>query len=224
MKVIHSNFAISTFAYIILSVFLSFFRDKGSHNRRKGFWIFLRLRAVSPSRRSPSCKSKKFKNIKKKLISACRGELWERLLFYLRDGLRRKEGLLMAKKFLVIIWPYFVSPTQQKNKIRTLRQPKGHPLFFWFEIKLALQTRSLLKPKWMICTPQTNKQTIKQKKKKKTRKTTIITLKKTKARLNKTWFIGFFRNRNDVITTRKRKIALLLVTWKKMVKSFGIFL
>ena len=76
----------------------------------------------------------------------------------------------------------------------------------------------------MICTPQTNKQTIKQKKKKKTRKTTIITLKKTKARLNKTWFIGFFRNRNDVITTRKGKIALLLVTWKKMVKSFGIFL
>ena len=37
MKVIHSNFAISTFAYIILSVFLSFFRDKGSHNRGKGF-------------------------------------------------------------------------------------------------------------------------------------------------------------------------------------------
>ena len=43
---------------------------------------------------------KKFKNIKKKLISACRGELWERLLFYLRDGLRRNEGLLMAKSFL----------------------------------------------------------------------------------------------------------------------------
>lgn len=70
----------------------------------------------------------------------------------------------------------------------------------------------------------TNKQTNNQtKKEKKTRKTTIIT-KNTKARLNKTWFIGFFRNRNDVITTRKRKIALLLVTWKKMVKSFGIFL
>lgn len=70
----------------------------------------------------------------------------------------------------------------------------------------------------------TNKQTNNQtKKEKKTRKTTIIT-KNTKARLNKTWFIGVFRNRNDVITTRKRKIALLLVTWKRMVKSFGIFL
>ena len=74
MKVIHSNFAISTFAYIILSVFLSFFRDKGSHNRRKGFWIFLRLRAVSPSRRSPSCKSKKnFKILKKNWFQRAAG-------------------------------------------------------------------------------------------------------------------------------------------------------
>ena len=51
MKVIHSNFAILTFAYIFLGVFsffLYFFHGKGL--RMKKFLDFIRLEAVSPSR------------------------------------------------------------------------------------------------------------------------------------------------------------------------------
>ena len=52
MKVIHSNFAISTFAYIILSVFsfFLFFFFHGKGLRMKKFLDFIRLEAVSPSR------------------------------------------------------------------------------------------------------------------------------------------------------------------------------
>ena len=128
MKVIHSNFAISTFAYIILSVFsflLSFFHGKGL--RMKKFLDFIRLEAVSPSR-----VKRKWKKINLSMPCGALGAT----SFYLRDGLRRKGGTTHSKKFLAIIWPYFVSPTQRKNKIQILRQPRGHPLFFWFEIKL----------------------------------------------------------------------------------------
>ena len=93
MKVIHSNFAILTFAYIILSVFsffLSFFHGKGL--RMKKFLDFIRLEAVSPSRVK--------KKSGKKLISACRGELWVRPLFTCATGFVEKEGLLIAKSFL----------------------------------------------------------------------------------------------------------------------------
>ena len=93
MKVIHSNFAILTFAYIILSVFsffLSFFHGKGL--RMKKFLDFIRLEAVSPSR----VKEKSGK----KLISECRGDLWVRPLFTCATGFVEKEGLLIAKSFL----------------------------------------------------------------------------------------------------------------------------
>ena len=133
----------------------------------KKFLDFIRLEAVSPSR-----VKKKWKKIN---FSMPRGALGV-TSFYLHDGLRRKGGTTHSKKFLAIIWPYFVSPTQRKEKIQILRQPRGHPLFFWFEIKLALQTRSLLKPKCMICTLQfsfpcwTIKQTKNKKQKQKTLK------------------------------------------------------
>ena len=121
MKVIHSNFAISTFAYIILSVFsflLSFFHGKGL--RMKKFLDFIRLEAVSPSR-----VKRKWKKIN---LSMPRGALGA-TSFYLRDGLRRKGGTTHSKKFLAIIWPYFVSPTQRKNKIQILRQPQRSSSF-----------------------------------------------------------------------------------------------
>ena len=99
MKVIHSNFAISTFAYIILSVFsfflsffLSFFHGKGL--QMKKFLDFIRLEAVSPSR-----VKKKWKKIN---FSMPRGALGA-TSFYLRDGLRRKGGTTHSKKFLAII-------------------------------------------------------------------------------------------------------------------------
>ena len=98
MKVIHSNFAILTFAYIILSVFsfflsffLSFFHGKGL--RMKKFLDFIRLESVSPFRVK--------KKSGKKLISACRGELWVRPLFTCATGFVEKEGLLIAKSFLL---------------------------------------------------------------------------------------------------------------------------
>ena len=95
MKVIHSNFAILTFAYIILSVFsffLSFFHGKGL--RMKKFLDFIRLEAVSPSR-----VKKKWKKVN---FSMPRGALGV-TSFYLHDGLRRKGGTTHSKKFLAII-------------------------------------------------------------------------------------------------------------------------
>ena len=87
----------------------------------KKFLDFIRLEAVSPSR----VKKKKWKKIN---FSMPRGALGA-TSFYLRDGLRRKGGTTHSKKFLAIIWPYLVSPTQRKNKIEILRQPQRSPSF-----------------------------------------------------------------------------------------------